>query len=91
MELIDAAAGDMSKGKLTSSQKLQRLAAPLEPAQMPRYVRRRELSPGLLRYFPADGWYWTPAGGNVLTWLATSYDEASWQLRRQLDRLDEAA
>jgi hypothetical protein len=73
------------------AQILGELAAPLEPVKAPYYVRRGELSVTLHRFFPADGWYWVPAGANVASWLAATFDEASHKLRLALERDEEHA
>jgi len=79
-----------SKGKTTNrTLKLAALAAPLAAARAPFYVRRRDLTLGLQRHFPADGWYWTPAGSPVAVWLAQTFDEAAYILRRQVERQEQ--
>ncbi len=68
-----------------ASKRLETLAAPLKPERAPWYVRR-PVSPGLERSFPADGWYWIPAGHPVAVFLGGSFEIAAHELYQLLEQ-----
>lgn len=59
--------------------RLQALSQPLKPEKAPYYVRR-PVPPGLERQFPAEGWYWLPAGHHVAVFLGASFEIAAHEL-----------
>lgn len=67
-----------------ASTRLGTLAKPLKPERTPWYVRW-PVSPGLERSFPAEGWYWIPAGHPVAVYLAASFESAAHELRNMID------
>lgn len=76
---------------LSHTERLAQVAKPLKPAKCPWYVRAATLSPGLEATFPADGWYWVPAGFATAVYLARSSTLAEHILRRQLERAESEA
>lgn len=68
-----------------ASNRLSTLARPLKPERPPWYVRR-PVPPGLERSFPAEGWYWIPAGLPAAVFLGASFEIAAHELRTQIDQ-----
>lgn len=66
-----------------ATRRLATLAKPLKPERAPYYVRR-PVPPGLERQFPADGWYWVPAGHHVAVFLGGSFELAAHELHTLL-------
>jgi hypothetical protein len=54
-----------------AARRLEQVARPLEPDRPPYYVRL-PVPPGLERTFPAEGWYWRPAGHPVAVFLGAN-------------------
>jgi hypothetical protein len=50
------------------------------------YYVRRPVSPGLERSFPADGWYWVPAGHHVAVFLGASFELAAHELHTMVEQ-----
>ncbi len=68
-----------------ASNRLAALAKPLKAEQEPWYVRH-PVAPGLERSFPAEGWYWIPAGLPAAVYLGASFEIAAHELRAQIDQ-----
>jgi hypothetical protein len=75
---------DTAHGKRSKSERLANIAAPLKPTKAPWFQRGAPI--GLEGQFPADGWYWIPAGHAVAVFLARDAGVAEHLLRDLLDR-----
>lgn len=65
--------------------RLEALSEPLKAEKAPYYVRR-PVPPGLERQFPAEGWYWVPAGHRAAVFLGASFEIAAHELHTQIEQ-----
>ena len=75
--------------EMSAQERLGRVAKLLKAERDPYYVRH-PVPPGLRREFPSEGWYWKPAGGDKIVFLARDAFDGYHVLMCKLEALQTA-